>query len=173
MPATEDLYLIRKGASLVARDPQAQNTLARIPEGATVKVVLSRPREINRHRGFWRLCQKLGDALRELGKDDEDKDSVVARLKVACGHARLITISAITAQKLGLPTRVIAMPAVSIAFHNMSEPEFQDFVRRCRAFIAIEILPHLNAADVGRDVENMLTGRDLDERRRGERKDAA
>tara|TARA_B100002003_G_scaffold247435_1_gene279022 strand:+ start:1363 stop:1863 length:501 start_codon:yes stop_codon:yes gene_type:complete len=160
--ASTDLYLRKKGNALVARDPEAMNALARIPDGTNVQVKVTRQRSIEHHRWFWRLCEAIAETLREMGSDDETKETVVAKLKVACGHARIISVGPLAARRMGLPTPLIAMPALSIAFHNMDQEEFREFTRRCKVFISTELLPHLALSDLSRQIDDLMKDRPRD-----------
>lgn len=153
-----DVHLVRRGRSLVAEDEEARLVLGRMRhrDGDTIAVSVKRPRSGPQHRWFWQLATKIAETLREMGDETATKDAVVAKLKIATGHADVVTVSPSTAAKMGLPTPLIAMPRASIAFHAMDHDEFTDFVRRCKTFIAMELLPHMRAVEVSREIDRML-----------------
>lgn len=160
-----DLILIRRGEALVAEDAEALPAMRHWPEGSVIDVTARRPRSGPQHRWFWKLAARIAETLREMGDETATKDAVVAKLKIATGHVDVVTVSPATAAKMGLPTPLIAMPRASIAWHAMDHHEFTEFVRRCKAFIVMELLPHMRAVEISREIDRMLEESDAEPER--------
>lgn len=141
------------GPYLIPDSDVAEEALAAIPSGKSIRVKLDSPRNLKLHRRFWLLCSRVSEMLHAYGRE-ESPEVVAARLKVACGVC--------TVQPAGLAVfratgcNMIAIPG-SIAFHTMDDDQFREFFKKCEAFILSELLPHIPTREWRERIGELVT----------------
>lgn len=110
-----DFWAIRVGNVLVPDGTESIAAFAKLPFGKPMKVEVKQPRNLQHHKLFWALCQRIADGI---GSTAENVSDV---LKIGSGHFSLVRTK--TYGDLKLPK--------SIAFNNMDQTEFHAFFERC------------------------------------------
>lgn len=108
------LWARRAADGLFACDPESAAQLAALPAGKTLRVEVSHPRNVERLRLFWLMCQRVADAV------GTDRKTVANLLKIETGHYTLVRSSRYG--DLRLPR--------SIALGAMDETAFKEFFER-------------------------------------------
>ena len=140
-------YLIckRKGNSLIPSDSMSENLLSEIPEDKEVKVVVSVPRSLKKHRLFFGLLaiviKNQPDPPHYLTVDDLLDD-----LKKAMGYMT---------ERKDWNGDTYFVPK-SIAFHKLDETGFRDFFNRAVDLILLHVLPNCDKPSLEIEVMNAL-----------------
>lgn len=111
----EILFVRRVGLNLVPDGADCASVVAKLPFGRPIRVDLKQPRNPLRHRLYWALCHRIGDAV---GVDSENISDL---LKIETGHCVIVK-----SKKYG----ELRLPR-SISFAKVSETEFKTFLDRC------------------------------------------
>lgn len=127
--------------SLHPADAAASDMLAGIKNGETVMVEIKRPRNLEMHRLFWALMQKVADNQEHYA----DAEQVCAAFKVATGHCDYVQT------KHGM----VGVPK-SIAFAKMSQDDFRAFFDKALDFLVREVLPGVGKEELRREIDEML-----------------
>ena len=148
--AKEYLFRVCYGRLLEAASPEDAECLAGLSPGALVKVSVKRPRNAARLRFYWGMVNWVGEALREEGHVQWDKDLVHRAICEISGHCVEAT----------MPDGGIVRSPKSIGFASMGEDEFIAFVKKAKDIILGQLLPALAHDDL---VSNLRARGLLDE----------
>lgn len=132
---------IRTVHGLMPEDDAAAQTLKGVRIGASVAVEVSRPRNIQHHRLYWKLCSVIAESI---GAEPETISDV---LKLRTGHVRTIQT------KQGL----VRLPK-SISFAHLDQVGFSAFFDKACLVVCQEWLPHMRADQLRQDIEDMVVG---------------
>jgi hypothetical protein len=127
------ILAFKRGRTFRAADNTDEAVLAKIPEGALVKIEIKRPRHLEHHRLYWVLMGivwQQSDTERWPTAEDLS-DSV----KIMAGLRRTIF----------LPDGTVIYSPGSIAFHNMDQLVFAAFFDRVCDVIARDFLPGVSS----------------------------
>lgn len=127
-------FLARKHlGKLEPVDEAGQEAMRNLRHGETIKITISRPRNVQHHRKFFALCS-IVHANQEHYSSVEQ---VVAALKVATGHCDFVVT-----QK-----GWTAIPR-SISFAKMDQTEFNAFYEKCVDYVVTKIIPGISRDDL-------------------------
>ena len=132
-------FFRRTLSGLTPDDEQAHKALRGLKPGEVVAVEVSRPRNLQHHRLYWAMCQKIADAI------DVEAENISDVLKLRTGHS-------VTVQTKSGP---VQLPR-SISFAAMGQADFRDFFERCCREICIAWLPHMSAKQVQTEILEMM-----------------
>lgn len=130
-----------------------RDALNRIGQGEIVSVELRKPRNVKHHRLFWALMSLVWQQL------DHDKypdvESLVTEVKIITGHytRRDIVVDG---------TRYPVLTPSSISFAAMDQIAFSDFFEKVCDWVARDVLPGVQRADLVRELEIMTGITDID-----------
>jgi hypothetical protein len=130
-------------------DEAGEDALRKIKNGAVLKVEVKQPRNIRAHRLFWGLMSLVWQQLDE--NEYPTVEDLAARVKIATGHRTRI--------ELGDGT--VGFIPKSIAFHQMDETAFRDFLDRSIHLVVTKILPGVTDAEIRHELE-VMTGLQAD-----------
>lgn len=108
------LFVQRVGNTLVADGDESIAAFAKIPFGKPLRCEVKQPRNIGFHRLYFSMCQRIGNGV---GLDAENISDL---FKLATGHVTIIKTKGGT----------VRLPK-SIAFANLDNIAFREFVERC------------------------------------------
>ena len=134
---------VKDMGSLRSADDQAAEMLRGIKRGEIVMVEVKRPRNLEMHRLFWALMQKVAENQTHY----RDAEEVCAAFKIATGHCTYVKT------KHGL----VGLPK-SISFASMDQDSFRAFFDKAVDFMVSDVLPGVDRKDLTREVEDMLGG---------------
>lgn len=132
------LWARRIGLTLIPDGNESLEVLVKLPINKPLKVEVRQERNLQHHKLFWALCQRLGDAL---GMEAEAISDV---LKIATGHCTIVRTT--TYGELKLPK--------SISFAAMDQAAFRDFFDKC--LIVIETEWCIARADLKDAIKDLL-----------------
>lgn len=141
----ETLFLVRTLGGLRASNTLSAEALERIPVGSEIKAEITRPRNLLHHRKFFALLQ----AIYPHQTSYATMRAFRAALTCAAGHCEAATLP---------DGRVVLVPE-SISFGKLDQAGFEQFYERALEVVLTRILPKINRADVEREVEEILAGR--------------
>lgn len=132
--------LMRKGLAgkLEPIDETGRDSLARIAHDTILSVEVKRPRNIQHFRKFWALVSLIYANQTRYRSPEELVDAI----KVLAGHCFPVRL------RNGTEVRI----PKSIAFHAMSQDEFEKFYDRVVDIVVTEIIPGLNREDLKREL---------------------
>lgn len=138
-----ELLMRREWGALRPLFPDGEDLLSGIPQGETLKVTFTRPRNVQFHKLFF--------ALMNLALENQDRyenmDHLLTAVKVAVGYADTVI----------LRTGETAFIPKSISFAKMDEDEFRVFFNRVVDVVLRDILPEGNTRSaLLREVHEML-----------------
>lgn len=138
-------FLVAKHlGSLRPVDQAGEDALRKIGLGEMVEIELRRPRNIKHHRKYWALVTLVWEQL------DHDKWPTAEELHEA------IKIRVGLRKRIQLPRGEVGYIAGSIAFHRMSEDEFEAFYGRVCDLIAKAVLPGISTDELKAEVEQLI-----------------
>lgn len=136
------ILMARRGSLLAPLAPLDAEQLERFPSGATLKVKITQPRNVGRHRLYWAALQLVRDNM----DDPPPLEHLHEAVKVRLGYVTTIRFrSGETAQIPG-----------SVAFDKMTEAEHREFFDRFADFVRTAIIPGLNKAAFTAQAEALL-----------------
>lgn len=154
--ATE-LLLVRTLRGFEAADDESREAMKAIRLGVPIKCEVRIARDSSRMRYFWGLVAIILDNTEGFAS----KEDVAASIKLALGHVDQVQVYD------GKEWHITRTPK-SISFSKLSEPEFQDFIKRAEAY-ACSVLCVTNDQLADALTEYLAPGL----RRPGERKERA
>lgn len=135
-------FFIKTLSGLQPEDDAGREALRGLGLGEVVECEIRRPRNIKMHRLFWKLCSTIAEAV-----GTTTAENVCDVLKFRTGHVRQIET------KKG----VVKVPR-SISFAQMDQAAFNTFFDRACAVVCEEWLPHMEASELRREIEQMAGG---------------
>jgi hypothetical protein len=132
-------FFVRTLHGLLPDNEQAVEALRGVKIGHHVAVEVSRPRNLNHHRLYWALCNKIANAL------DVEAENISDVLKLRTGHFTTVTTR----------SGPVHLPR-SISFASMDQTAFKSFFDRCCRVISTEWLPHVRAEQLQTEVLEMM-----------------
>jgi len=135
------LVLQKHNGGLVAADEASEAWIWKISDGEKVMCEVRKPRNINHHRKFFALLNKVCDNLDQ----PVTVEMLLGLIKLRTGHCDLIDTVKGT----------VAVPR-SIAFENMDQTEFDAFWNRAVDFIMAEVIPGVDRDALEREVLEMI-----------------
>lgn len=130
--------------SLRPVDQAGEDALRKIGVGQLVTVEVKRPRNIKFHRLYWALVTIVWEQL------DERRYPTVEDLHAA------IKIAAGLRTRIVLPDGTVGFIPGSIAFHKMSQSDFDSFYDRVCNLVAKHFLPGVTDAELRNEVAVMI-----------------
>lgn len=135
---------IKHLGSLRPADEGGEEALRKIGHGECIMVEVKRPRNVRMHRMFWALMTIVWEQMdHERYPTAED---LVAAVKISAGLRTRIV----------LPGGEIGFIPGSIAFHKMSQGEFERFYDRVCDLLAKHFLPGVTSAELRSEVASMI-----------------
>lgn len=122
-------------------DNRSRDILKGVPLGTLMEVETKRPRNIQFHRLYWKLCSVIAESVPGFNAAEEVSDV----LKIATGHCTVIKGKA----------DLYRLPK-SISFAKMEEPEFRAFFDSCCRVICEGWIKHMKADALRDDVMRMV-----------------
>lgn len=142
--ATE-VYLKRRMGALYPTNRGDEEALMSLPEGVTVKAVITQPRNVKHHRKFMALL----NAVYPHQEAYATFESFHAAIKVALGYGDTVALP---------DGRVIIVPG-SISFAKMDQQSFEQFYQRAMDLICSKVIPGLGRPELQQQVNEILEGR--------------
>lgn len=130
-----DILVQKVMGALRPVDETGEELLRRIPQGETLKVSLTRPRNVGHHRKFFALIDMIA------ANSTFTNNQVRYLLTCAAGHYEE------TITKDGEVHRV----PKSISFAAMDQTAFDVFFDRCCDYVALHIIPGIRKEDLRRE----------------------
>jgi len=138
--------LVRKQfGTLRPVDEAGEEVLRGIANGDTVRVEITRPRNVRMHRLYWALVSLIFANQAEPHRYASTED-VHNALKIAAGLRT----------RIELPGGVVGFIPGSIAFHKMSQDEFRAFYDRVCDLVAKHFLPGVTSETLKAEVASMI-----------------
>lgn len=135
------LVFRRELFGLAATDDASEAALKSVKLGECIELRIKRPRNLQQHRLFWALMQKVYENQEHYTSPEQ----VCTAFKFATGHVESIRTA----------RGVIQVPR-SISFAKMDQVEFGQFFKRAVDFCVSEVLPGLKSEDLEREVLEMV-----------------
>lgn len=140
----ETIFLRRHLGALRPIDAIGEEALANIPQGATVKAEITRPRNITFHNKFFALLRVLFPHQNYYPTLTKFRKAV----QISLGYC----------EETKLPSGKIMVEPTSIAFHQMDEAAFEQFMARFFELAETRIIPGINRADIEREWAEVMAG---------------
>ena len=139
---SERLLIFRRSlGALQPTDDLSRAALASIQLGECVALQFRRPRNLEQHRLFWALIQKVWENQEHYATPEH----VCTAFKFACGLT----------DKIRTKRGEIEIPR-SISFAKMDQVAFGEFFKRAVDFLCAEVVPGMNNADLEREILEMV-----------------
>lgn len=122
-------------------DETGQGILRKFKLGAEVAVDLKQPRNLKHHRKMFALLEKVVENQERF----TNARQLLAAIQIATGYTERVRVRGVVHE---VPT--------SIAFHNMSQEEFEQLYDRSVDFILSDVLPGLGRAELEAEIQEML-----------------
>ncbi len=132
---------LKHGKDLVAADAGAEAAMQKFKQGSLVMVEVKQPRNLQMHRLYWALIQKVADNI----EGDFSAETVSDVIKIRIGHVDTVKTAG----------GIVQTPK-SISFAALDQTEFRDFWDRAVAFICTEVIPGMASADLEREIYSMV-----------------
>jgi len=147
-------FIKSDGRALRPSNIAAQIQLEKLPKGATLRAVVTAPRNIRQLRLFWAFASLVADALNDgpTGKT-WSQDDVVTLLKIATGHVDMLPLAKKDQARLGITHAAIPK---SISFAKMEGQDFSNFMNTAFEYIRDTIAPWINESDHWREIAIIL-----------------
>lgn len=139
-------FFIKTLHGLSPGDERSARCLSGLKLNQLVQVEVSRPRNVQHHRLYWAMCQKIADNVPGINSAEEVSDI----LKINTGHCTTIKGA----------TQTYKLPK-SIAFAQMDQQAFNEFFDKCCQVIATEWLRHMTGNEVKDTLTDMMGGNDM------------
>lgn len=137
-----EVFLRKNLHSLEAIDEEGAAALRKLSHGDTVKVKITKPRNIKHHRLFWALV----GIVFENQERYPSREALVAALKAATGHAEL----------LPMPNGNMVYIPKSISFAAMDQTQFDKFFNDVCDVVCTKIIPNLKVEALKQEVMQMV-----------------
>lgn len=136
-------FMIRTPHGLVVDpdDDRSRDLLRGAQLGSHVEVEVRRPRNLQHHRLFWKLCSVIAESVPGF----QTAENVAETLKLATGHYTTIK-----------GKRDLYRIPKSISFAAMDQSEFSAFFERVCQVVCSEWIPHLKADALRDDILRMV-----------------
>jgi hypothetical protein len=138
------LFARRVGGALAPADAASAAALEAIPEGASVQLKLTQPRNLSHHRKYWALLQAVFPHQTVY----PTLDAFAAAMKVATGLA----------EPIALPNGRVVYAGSSISFARMDQKAFEQFYERAVQIVLTRILPKVDSDALDHEVQTILAG---------------
>ena len=141
----------KQGGALVPDEPEAAESIARIPDGTQVVVEARRPRSMEQLRKWWKMMSILADNMPDVVEDKRivvDKRAVSDMVLVAVGECDW---------RFKIETGEMWPQARSIAFESMEAETFDRLWERAKFYILANWLP-IGSAQLEAEVEDFFAG---------------
>ena len=142
--ATE-VYLKRRMGALYPTNRGDEEALMSLPEGVTVKAVITQPRNVKHHRMFMALLNAVYPHQEAYGTFE----SFHAAIKVALNYGETVVLP---------DGRVIIVPG-SISFAKMDQTTFNQFFDKAVDLILNKVLRGVEKPELMQQVNEILEGR--------------
>ena len=139
-----EILVRRQMGSLRPIDAMSEAQLLELPQGVTLKAVITRPRNVTFHNKFFALLTVLFP--------HQSYYPTLTKFRKA------VTIALGFCEETVLPSGKIMVEADSIAFHKMKEEDFEALMTRFFDLAETRILPGISRADVEREWEEVMRG---------------
>lgn len=145
MSKKPDIYLVKRGNSLVAEDRLAFDAIERFAEGKMLQVLIHNPRSLKQLR-FFRAFIKLVWQGQTEPQIYATEDDLIDGLKMATGHVK----------KVINPNGHTTWAPASIDFASMNQEAFHQWMDNAIKVVLERILPHLMRGDLETEIYHML-----------------
>ncbi len=136
--------IVKKLAALYSVDASGEAIMRSIKQGEIVEISLRRPRNVQHHRLFWALMTLVWENIDNT--EYPTVEDLVTRVKIATGHR----------QRIEFGGGLVAFVPKSIAFHQMSQDEFNAFFERVCDWVVENVLPGVTKEDLRQEIELMV-----------------
>ena len=140
-----EIILQRKLGALRPIDPIGEELMAGLPEGKDMKAKITVPRKGWKHRKFFALCAVVQPHQDTYPTIEKFRKALTAALGFADTYKRE-------------DGAIVVFPQ-SIAYHKMSDDEFDVLFSKAVAFICERIVPGMDSDDLEREVNEIMNGR--------------
>jgi len=142
----QTIHLRRVLNRLAPADAHSEELLNSLPAGRELKAVITQPRNVAHHRKFFALL----NVIYPHQDTYPTRESLLKAIKCALGFGETIK----------LPDGRIILSPGSISFGKMDQQAFSEFYERAVKLITEKILPGVDSADLEREVNEILRGRE-------------
>lgn len=144
------------GAALIPQSRAALVELFNLPREVSLKVVVTRPRNIKQHRLFFAFVTYVAEALNDGPAPSIlpwTQERVVELLKLATGHVELAPLPPKDAKRLGVD--LVARPK-SISFASMDGAEFSKFMEAAFVYVRDELCHWIEDSPHWAEIQTIL-----------------
>lgn len=144
------------GAALIPQSRAALVELFNLPREVSLKVVVTRPRNIKQHRMFWAFATYVAEALNDGPAPSLmpwDAERVVEFLKLATGHVEIAALPPKDAKRLGVTH--VARPK-SISFAAMDGAAFGKFMDAAFVYVRDDLCRWIEDSPHWADIQTIL-----------------
>jgi hypothetical protein len=142
MASDHPILMQRVGSALRPCAALDEDALRAFPAGKPLRVKLTSPRNVRRHRLYWAMLKLIAENL----DPSPTVETLHEAIKFRLGYTRTIRFAS------GEMVEI----AASIAFDKMDEPTFGEFLARFKDLLATSILPGVNSDALEQAAAEML-----------------
>lgn len=139
---SETVYLKANGLGVLRPVDQSSEEIVRGMAGKEVKAVLTMPRNIKHHKKYFALIGLVFDAQSHY----TDRDDMRGDIMVALGYCK----------RIACWDGSVRVKETSISFANMDQTKFDEVYSRTLDFVAKEIIPGVDKADLVREIQELM-----------------
>jgi len=147
-------FIKSNGRGLFPSNIAAQIQMEKLPKGATLRAVVTAPRNLRQLRLFWAFATLVADALNDgpTGKT-WSQDDVATLFKIATGHVDMLPLAKKDALRLGITHAAIPQ---SISFAKMDGQDFGRFMNTSFEYVRDTVCPWIIDSEHWREIEIIL-----------------
>lgn len=144
------------GAALIPQSKAALIALFNLPRETSLKVVVTKPRNIKAHRLFFAFATYVAEALNDgpaPALQPWTPEKVVELMKLATGNVELAALPPKDAKRLGVTH--VALPK-SISFASMDGIEFTKFMEAAFVYVRDDLCRWIEGSPHWADIQAIL-----------------
>ena len=145
MASEYPVMMQRVGSALRPCASLDEDAVRAFPAGKQVRVRITTPRNVGRHRLYWDMLKLIAENL----DPSPTKEILHEAVKFRLGYTTPLKFAS---------GEIVEIPG-SIAFDKMDEPAFGEFFSRFKDLLATSILPGVNSDVLEAEASEMLGGR--------------
>lgn len=132
----------RNGQVFVPDGDEGMELITKLGQGEIVEIAVRKARSPTAHRFYWKLCSFVAKSGAM-----ETSQHVSDVIKLGTGHCDVVEVNGV----------VYKIPK-SIAFENLDDIDFRQYLDRATEFVKETWLPHMTIPEIVNEVERMLIG---------------
>lgn len=136
------ILMHRRGRTLICHGPMDESALEGFDAGKPLRVRITQPRNIGRHRLYWAMVALIRDNM----DNPPPQETLHDAFKVMLGLTQTVRLKG---------GETVTLPG-STAFDNMDEPAFREFLESFWTLVRTRIIPGLGRAEFERAALEMM-----------------